>query len=53
MDKGYLRGSFKGVLYGSYKRSFEELYKGSEFRKIRGTLFGGPIIRILLSRVLH
>ena len=36
-----------------YKGSFKGLYKGLGFPKIRGSLFGVLIIRILLFRVLY
>ena len=36
-----------------YKGSFKGLYESLEFPKIRGTLFGVLITRILLFRVLY
>ena len=36
------KGSFKVLLKGYYKGSFQGLYKGVEFPQIRGTLFWGP-----------
>ena len=50
--RGTYKGSIQGVLLGYDKGSFKGLYKGFEFPKIRGTLFGFLIIRILLFRVL-
>ena len=47
---GYLRVPLKGYYKGTMRVPLKGLYKGLEFPKIRGTLFGVLIIRILLFR---